>query len=164
MRRSAIRLATDDNGNLCVELPRDTYAALAVVLAAAAALMATGVGAAIARELQAALWAWWAAMGVFVAFAAAFGAQALWGSALVFDAQRAAIVRGSRVVAPFAQVSHVELLELRGEKPYRYWTLRVHLTGGRRIFLGRDSSDVDADLAAARVATAVAAPVKHVVR
>jgi hypothetical protein len=126
--------------------------------------MATGFGATLARELQAPVWAWWAAMGVFVAFAVAFGAQALWGSALVFDAQRAAIVRGSRVVAPFAHVSHVELLERRGEKPYRYWVLCVQLAGGRRIFVGRDSSDVEADLAAARVATAVGAPVKHVVR
>jgi len=134
------------------------------VLAVAAALMSTRVGAAIAHELQTPAWAWWAAMGVFVVFAAAFGAQALWGRALVFDARRAAIVRGSRVVAPFAQVSHVELIEHRGEKPYRHWALRVHLAGGRRIFLGRDSSDVEADVAAARVATVLGKPVKHVVR
>lgn len=164
MRRSSIRLATSGQGQLCVPVPRDTYAALAVVLGLTVALMVTRWGEIIARELQAPAWAWWGAMGVFLVFAVAFGAQALWGHALVFDAQRAAVMRGARVLAPFADVSHVELLERRGENRYRYWTVRVHLTNGRRIFLGRESDDVEADLAAAHVATVLGKPVKHVVR
>lgn len=164
MRRSSTRLASNSQGQLCVQVPRDTYAVLAVVLAVTVALMATRWGRIIAGELQAPAWAWWAAMGGFLAFAVAFGAQALWGHALVFDTQRAAVMRGARVLAPFADVSHVELLEWRGERKYRYWVVRVHLASGRSIFLGRESDDVEADLAAARVATVLGKPVKHVVR
>jgi hypothetical protein len=164
MRRSSIPFATNDQGQLCVQVPRDTYAALAVVLAVAVAFMFTRWGDAVAAELQAPGWAWWGAKGVFLAFAAAFGAQALWGHALVFDTQCAAITRGTRVLAPFAEVSHVELLERRGQKPYRYWAVRVHLINGRRVFLGRESDKTEADLAAARVASVLGKPVKHLVR
>lgn len=164
MRRSAIRFVTNGQGQLSVPVPRDTYAALAVVLAAAVAFMATRWGGIVARELQAPAWGWWGAMAVLLAFALAFGVQALRGHALVFNAQRAAIMRGARVLARFADVSHVELLEHRGQKPHRYWALRVHLADGRRIFLGRESDDVQADLAAARVATVLGKAVKHVVR
>jgi hypothetical protein len=164
MRRSSTRLATNAQGQLCVQVPRDTYAVIAAVFAVTGALMLTRWGQIIARELQAPAWGWSGAMGFFLVFAAAFGAQALWGHALVFDARRAAIVRGERVLAQFADVSHVELLERRGERRYRYWVVRVHLADGRRVFLGRESDDVEADLAAARVATVLGKPVKHVVQ
>jgi len=164
MRPSSTRLATNGQGQLCVQVPRDTYAALAVVFTVTAALMATRWGKIIAGELQAPAWAWWGAMGVFLAFAVAFGTRALWGHALVFDTQRAAVVRGARLVAPFADVSHVELLERRGRRGFRYWEVRVHLANGHRIFLGRESDDVEADLAAARVAMVLGKPVRHVVR
>lgn len=147
-----------------MEVPRAFYGALALALCGAVALMATGWGEIVAHELQLPAWAWRATKGCFIVFAAACGAQALWGRALVFDAQRAAIVRGNRVVAPFASVSHVELLEHRGQYKHRYWTLRVHLADGHCIVLGRESNDVEADLAAAHVATALGKPVRHVVR
>ena len=164
MRASGTRLATDDHGRLCVEVPRATYWAFAVVLALAAALMVTRWGEGVARGLDAPAWAWWGAMGVFIAFAVASGVQARWGHSLVFDAQRGAIVRGERIVARFAEMSHVELLERRATDGHRHWVLRIHCRSGRPIFLGRESSEEGADRAGARVATALGKPVKHVVR
>jgi len=125
--------------------------------------MATGWGEIVANELQVPAWGWRATMGGFIVFAAACVAQVLWGRALVFNAARAAIMRGARVVAPFAGVSHVELLERRAQYKHRHWTLSVRLINGRRIVLGREINDVEADLAAAHVATALGKPVKHLV-
>ena len=163
MRRLSIAFTADAQGHLCVELPRATYWALAVVLGAAAALMATRWGRGVASGLEAPAWAWWGAMGAFAAFAAVFGTQALWGHALVFDARRAAIMRGERIVAPFADVSHVQLAERRGTDRYRHWVLRVCRASGRPIFIGRESSKEEADRAGARLATALGKPVKFVV-
>lgn len=164
MRGSSIHLATDAHGQLCVELPRSTYWMLAAVLALAAGLMPTRWGAAVASGLEAPAWAWWGVMALFAAFAAAFAVQARWGRPLVFHRARAAIVRGERTLARFADVSHVEIVERRSEDRYRYWVLRVHRADGRPIFLGRDSAKDEADRAAARVATALGKPVKFVVR
>jgi len=163
MRASRTRLATDEHGRLCVELPRAAYWALAGVLALAAALMVTRWGEGVARGLDAAPWAWWGAMGVFITFATAFGVQARWGHALVLDARRGAIMRGERVVARFAEVSHVELLERRATDGYRHWVLRIHRSDGRPIFVGRESSEEEADRAGARLGTALGKPVRHVV-
>jgi len=144
-------------------VPRAFYGALAVGFLVVVVLMATGWGEIVARELQVPAWAWLGTKACFIVFAAACGAQAQWGQALVFDPRYAAIMRGARVVAPFASVSHVELLERRGQFKHRYWTLQVQLAGGRRILLGRESDDVEADLAAAHVASVLGKPVKHVV-
>lgn len=164
MRRSSIALTTDERGRLCVDLPRDTYWALAAVFGLAAALMLTRWGEGVARGLDAPAWAWWGALGLFIAFAAVFAAQARWGHALVFDAQRAAILRGERIVARFDEVSHVELMERRTTERYNlYWVLRIHRAGGHPIFVGRDSAQDEADLAGARLATALGKPVKYVV-
>lgn len=160
---AAIQLSTDADGHLRLELPRRTYAMLAVVFVLAAAYMVSRGGRMAVLELEWPAWAQWAAVAVALAFAAPFGQQALWGQPLVFDAQRAAILRGKRVVAPFASVSHVELLERRATDGFRYWAVRVQRAQGRPILLGRERNDVEADLAAARVATALGKPVKHVV-
>lgn len=164
MRLSSTHFITDDQGRLGVDPPRAAYWALAAVLALAAALMLTRWGEGVARGLEAPAWAWWGAMGVFAAFAIVFGVQARWGRPLVFDAARAAIVRGERTVALFAQVSHVELLERRGTETHRHWVLRIHHSSGRPIFLGRDSDKDEAGLAAARVAKVVGKPVRYLVR
>ena len=164
MRLSSIRFATDAQGHLCVELPRAAYGVLAVVLAAAAGLMVTRWGVGVQRGLEAPPWVWWGAMAVFVAFAAVLAVQARWGHALVFDAHRGAVMRGERVVARYADVSHVELIERRGTERHRHWVLRVHRTGGRPVFIGRESDKDEADRAGARLATAVGKSVKVVVR
>lgn len=164
MSSAAIPLTTDADGRLRLELPRRTYAVLAVVFVLAAAYMASRFGRITVLELEWPAWAQWAGAAVALVFAAPFAQQALWGQPLVFDAQRAAIVRGERVVALFADVSHVELLERRGTDRFRYWSVWVQRIQGRPILLGREHDDVEADLAAARVATALGKPVKHVVR
>src|SRR5262245_21320086 len=164
MRRSSIRLSTDALGCLSVDLPRVTYGALALVLALAAGLMVTRWGDGVGIGLEAPAWAWWGAMGLFIAFAAAFGMQALCGRALVFDARRSAVMRGERVVARFEDVSHVELLERRGTERHRHWVLRVHRAGGGPIFVGRENSREDADHVGARLASVLGKPVRHVAR
>jgi hypothetical protein len=161
---AAIQLTTDADGHLRLELPRRTYAVLAAVFLLAAAYMASRFGRMAVLELEWPAWAQWAAMAVALAIAALFGQQALWGQALVFDAKRAAILRGKRQVARFADVSHVERLERRATDRFRYWAVRMQRNRGQPILLGRERSDVEADLAAARVATALGKPVKHVVR
>lgn len=161
---AAIRLTTEPEGHLGVALPRGIYAVLAVLFTAAALFMASDFGRAAVRELEWPVWGQWAAVAMALGFAAPFGQQALWGHPLVFDAHQAAIVRGPRVVAEFSTVSHVELRERRAQDRFRFWELRVHRTAGRPIFLGREFDDLEADLVAARVATALGKPVKHVVR
>lgn len=164
MRDDALQLTTDADGNLCLELPRRTYAVLAVVFVLAAAFMATHSGRLAVLELGWPAWSQSAAVAAALAFAAPFARQALWGQPLVFNTQRAAIVRGTRVVARFADVSHVELLEHRLQRSERFWVVRVHRKQGWPILIGRDRNDVEADLAAARVATVLGKPVKYVVR
>lgn len=161
---SAIQLTTDPEGHLRLELPRRTYAVLAVVFVLAAAYMASRFGRLAVLSLDWPAWAQWASVAVALAFAAPFGQQALWGQPLVFNTQCAAMLRGDRVVALFADVSHVELLERRATGVERSWSVRVHRNQGRPIFIGRERNDVEADLAAARVATVLGKPVKHVVR
>jgi len=161
---TAIRLITGPDGHLGVALPRRTYAVLAVLFTLAALFMASDFGRAAVRELEWPVWGQWAATAVALGFAAPFGQQALWGQPLVFDAHQAAIVRGQRVVAEYAALSHVELRERRGTDRHRHFELRVHRSGGRPIFLGRETDALEADLVAARVATALGKPVKHVVR
>jgi hypothetical protein len=161
---AAIRLTTEADGHVGVALPRRTYAVLALLFTLAALFMASDFGRAAARELEWPAWGQWAAVAVALGFAAPFGQQALWGQPLVFDAHQAAIVRGQRVVAEYAALSHVELRERRAQDRFRVWELRICRAEGRPIFLGRETDDLEADLVAARVATAIGKPVKHVVR
>jgi len=156
-------LITNDRGQLTVPVPRLQHVIAALLLAATAALLivwivqdpAAGADLPPGFRIGAA-----AFCGLF---AVAFAWQSGFARPLVFDAQRAAIVRGERVVARFAEVQHVELLERRSRN-HTHWRVRVCLSGSRRIDLGVQRADIDADLAAARVATALGKPVRHVVR
>jgi len=163
MRFSRIRFTIDAHGRLQVDPPRAAYRALAALFAVAGALMFTRWGRGVAGGLDMPAWAWWAAIAFFIVFAVVFGAQARWGPALVFDVQRAAILRGERVVARFADVSHVEVLEHRSTDRQRYWVLRVHRSGGHPIFIGRESDKDEADRAGARLATELGKPARYVV-
>ncbi len=166
MRLQEIHLTTNDDGHLCIEVRRALYGLLAVVLCAAVALMSTRWGDIVADEMGLSARAWWVIKSGFVVFAGTCIYQAVWGRALVFDARLGAIMRGDRMVTPFANVSHVQLLEHRGEykHQYTYWTISVQLLTGRPLRVGRETNDVEADLAAAHLATALGKPVKYVVR
>lgn len=159
-----LRVKTDRLGRLSVLPPRRLYAIFAVALSLAAMALATRWGRLQMIELG---WSgnahWVAALGALLV-AAPLAQQALWGKPLVFDAERAVVLRGERVLARFADLSHVEIFERRGEDGYRLFTLRVRRTSGRPIFLGRERDDGEADRAAARVATVIDKPVRHVVR
>ncbi|MFI4932519.1 MAG: hypothetical protein ACHP83_19915, partial [Burkholderiales bacterium] len=63
----------------------------------------------------------------------------------------------------FADVDHVELREKRTQNA-TFWRVRVRLTNSRKIDLGPQACDIDADLVAARVATVIGKPVRHVLR
>lgn len=158
-----MRIERNAHGQLCVAVPRAGYGALAGVLLIAAAALSLGWADWFIREIDLPLrvrWIAWAFCGVF---GVALLVQALWGRPLIFDPKRAALVRGSRVVARFADVQAVELREVRGDDG-RFFQVRLQLVHGRSVLVARTSSDIDADWAAARVGEAVGQPVKHVVR
>jgi hypothetical protein len=153
-------ITTDRQGHLCADVPRLLYALLAAVFGVAAAAIAAAWR---ILDIPAVMPAsqWWIT-AVLCALSALFAAQALWGNALVFDAQRGELMRGSAVVSRFADVNHVELREVRADN-HAYWRIYLHLAGGRSLFLGRDGNDVEADIAAARLAKVLSKPVKYVV-
>ncbi|HVY04934.1 MAG TPA: hypothetical protein VHB46_03055 [Burkholderiales bacterium] len=156
-------LAINSRGNLCREIPRGQYFAAALSFAVAALVL----GVWITRDAgpSAIVPGWFPYFGLMLSAAGAAGFLwlALRGQPLEIDTDREALVRGSRVVARLAQIAHVEILEVRAEN-HEYWRVRLRLDSGRTIDFGVQSSQVDASMTAARIATVIDRPVEVVRR
>ena len=155
-------IETNERGHVFVVIPRIQYAIAAALLAATAVLFVIWM---IQDPLGSPEMPDWVRAGAVlfcIVFAAGFGWLSFFGQPLTFDAERGAIVKGERVMVQFSDVDHVELRERR-TKNHTFWRVRVRLTNSRSIDLGPQASDIDADLAAAHVATVVGKPVRHVV-
>ena len=156
-------IETNERGQLFVVIPRIQYAIAAALLAATAVLFVVWMVNDPLGSPEMPHWVRACAALFCIVFAAGFGWLSFFGQPLTFDAHRGAIVKGEHVLVRFADVDHVELREKRTENA-TFWRVRVRLANSRSIDLGPQPSDIDADLIAARVATVVGKPVRHVVR
>jgi hypothetical protein len=163
MTFSTMAIDTNEHGQLCLVIARIQYATGAVLLATTAVLFALWI---VKDPLGSPEMPQWVRACAFLycsVFAAGLGWLSLSGQPLTFDAQRAALIRGQRTVARFADVDHVEVREKRTHN-HTFWRVRVCLTSLRSIDLGVQASQVDAGIAAAHVSTVLGKPVRHVIR
>jgi hypothetical protein len=159
-----MELATNSRGNLTVAEPVVLYWLLATVMAFAAMLLAGWMWAepgAIDGQPG-----WFRPLALSLSALASLGiaAWARFGKPIEFDRRRQAVVRGQRVVAPYAEIIHVELREVSTENnrtSYRVLLARKG-KGALRIDLGPIPNDLDASTAAAKIATAIDRPVQLV--
>jgi hypothetical protein len=158
-----VAIDSNERGQLFVVIPRFQYAIGAALLATTAIVFAAWMIKDPLGSPEMPQWVRGCALVYCTVFAAGLGWLALFGQPLTFDAQRAAVVRGQRIVAHFADVDHVEIREKR-TKNHTFWRVRVRLSSLRSIDLGVQASQVDAGIAAAHVATVLGKPVRHVIR
>ncbi len=81
---------------------------------------------------------------------------------LCFERRRRVVKKAGRVVASFEAISQVRLAHHRGGDDHpAYWSVDLHVKGWfADVRVGSSEYDVDASIAAARIATVVGKPVK----
>lgn len=158
-------LRTNDRGNLYLAMPRLQYGIGAAALAVLAVVCARWIATGHLGEWDAILPGWFRYFGLVAcsAFALALAWATLRGHPLEFDAARQSLVRGTRQIATFAEIDHVELREVQAENRL-YYRVSLRLGPSRRIDLGTQRSQVDASILAADVARLIGRPVRAIRR
>jgi hypothetical protein len=82
------------------------------------------------------------------------------GPPLTFDRRRKLVLRGGRVLLKSAEIKSVDIMRIRSDDSPDYW--RVSLSTGlfSGVDMGKTSDDVEASIAAARVATILGVKVR----
>jgi hypothetical protein len=155
-------LETDDRGHLILEIPRVQYRICALLLGLAALLCAAWA-AGFADDAGLAHWFPIAALVFCATGAIGFGWWSVYGMPLEFDADRKCLVRGRRVIAGFADMDHVEIMEKRAHN-FIYYRVSLRPTRSRPIVFATGRSEINASIMAAKIATAVDKPVRVVIR
>ncbi|MEO8103453.1 MAG: hypothetical protein ABI790_13075 [Betaproteobacteria bacterium] len=158
-----MQLSINHRGNLYIAEPVMLYWLMAAVLAMVAIVLAMWIRAepgAIDGQPD-----WYRPFAlVFCALAAAgIAGWARFGKPIEFDQHRRAVVRGRRIIVPYAGIAHVELREVTMEYNQKSYRIILQRVRSRRIRLGPIPNDLDASTVAARIATAIDRPV-HLVR
>ncbi len=158
-------LETNDRGNLYVTIPRVQYLIGSGLLAVTAVLCAIWIAKDPGGGGGGAMPGWFRIFALV--FCSAFAIGLFWWSVyarpLEFDERRKSLVRGTRVIAAFADIDHVELREQR-TRTYVFYRVALCLNRSRRIDLGPRRSQIDASTMAADIATVIDKPVRVVVR
>jgi len=84
------------------------------------------------------------------------------GRSVQFDQRRRLIVHEGRVLGSFDKVLSVDVERSTDEDRPDQWTVLLRFSEGANLFLGSTTEDVDASIAAAKVATVVGAKVRSV--
>jgi hypothetical protein len=153
-----MQLATNRHGHLYLAEPRKLYQLVAGVMAVAALLIAVWIWAEpgpIPDQPD-----WYRPFAFILSAMAAAGMQwwAQYGPPIEFDQKRRAVVRGQRIIVPYADISEVAIrtVRYRNREFYRV-ILRGHAS--RQVDLGPVHNDMDASSIAAQIATAIDKPV-----
>ena len=156
-------LETNAQGHFYVTIPRVQYLISALLLGLTAVLFAVWIAKDPAGD--GVLPNWFRVSAVVFCAASAIGLAwwSIYGLPLEFDERRKCLVRGQRVVAKFADMDHVEILERR-TRNYVFYRVSLCLARSRKIDLGAQGSGIDASTMAARISTAIDKPVQVVVR
>jgi len=155
-------LETNARGHLYLGIPRIQYLISALLLGLAALLCAAWA-AGPAGDGGLPNWFRIAALIFCAASAIGFGWWAAYGLPLEFDESLKRLVRGQRVIARFAEIDHVEILEKRARNFVSY-RVSLCLKRSRKIDFGTQRAGIDASDMAARIATVIDKPVRVVVR
>ena len=156
-------LDTNARGNLYVEIPRILYLVSALVLGLAALLFAAWIAkdpagrAEFPNEFRVFSLVFCAASAIGLGWWSAYG------SPLEFDERTRRLVRGKRVIAGFADVDHVEIVEKRAER-FVFYRVILRLKRSRNMDLGTQRSQIDASTMAADIARVIDKPVRVIVR
>ena len=157
-------LDTNAQGNLYLEIPRIQYLISALLLGLAALLFAAWIAKYPAGHAEFPNGFRFFSLIFCAASAIGLGWWSAYGSPLEFDERLQCLVRGQRVIARFADVDHVEILEKRTTHNFVFYRVTLRLNRSRNIDLGTQRSQIDASTMAADIARAIDKPVRVVVR
>lgn len=157
-----MQLATNPRGNLYLAEPRNLYWLIALVMAGVAVLLAMWIKTEPGGVDGQPDWLRPFALGFCVLAAAGIAGWARFGKPIEFDQRRRAVVRGSRIIAPYAEITHVELREVSMEYSQKSYRIFLQRKRSRKIDLGPVHNDLEASSIAADIATAIERPVQLV--
>ena len=156
-------LETNDRGHLYLGITRIQYLISALLLGLTAVFFAVWIARDPAGDGGLPNWFRVSALIFCAASAIGFAWWSEYGSPLEFDEGLKCLVRGQRVIARFAEMDHVEILERR-TRNFVFYRVSLRLNRSGKIDLGTQGSGLDASAMAASIATVIDKPVRVVVR